>query len=85
MPSGVIYTIGISFVQYIRGSARSTNLPFEVLLDAVSVSVILIRFFLQNIRFVFIFIAFFEYYEYITLHFDPNLTGLVAPFTWEQY
>jgi hypothetical protein len=50
---------------YIRGGGKTTSLLFETMLDFVSISVISMRFFIQNIRFVFIFSAFFELYEFI--------------------
>lgn len=65
VPFFVLKDLGIAFVSYIRGSGRSSSLLFETMLDFVSVAVIMIRFAVQNIRFVFIFSAFFELYEYI--------------------
>lgn len=64
VPSALLVQMSLQFTQYVRGSGRSTNVLFETILDAVSVSVIMIRFFVQNIRFVFIFLAFFELYEF---------------------
>lgn len=64
IPSALLAQMGLQFTQFVRGSGRSTNVIFETILDAVSVSVIMIRFFVQNIRFMFIFLAFFELYEY---------------------
>ena len=66
VPGFVLKNFGLAFVMYVRGSGRSTSLSFETMLDFVSVSVIMIRFLIQNIRFVFIFAAFFELYEYST-------------------
>lgn len=63
------------FVQYVRGSGRTTNVLFEIMLDIVSVSIIMIRFFIQNIRFIFIFMAFFELYEFIYFKLDVACTN----------
>lgn len=85
VPSSLLSQIGIAFVQYVRGAGRGTSLLFETLLDFVSVSVIMIRFFVQNVRFVFIFVGFFEYYEYIDSKVYP-LHDLVLPhITWSAY
>ena len=65
VPSALLGQMGLQFTQFVRGSGRSANIIFETILDAVAVSVIMIRFFVQNIRFVFIFLAFFELYEFI--------------------
>lgn len=65
VPAALLKQMGIQFAQYVRGSGRSSNVFFEIVLDAISVSVIMIRFFVQNIRFVFVFLAFFEIYEFI--------------------
>lgn len=70
-PLSVLKRAGLSCFQYVRGCGRSTLLFFEILLDFVSVTVMIIRFFVQNIRFVFIFVGVFEYYEFITQQMDP--------------
>lgn len=72
VPSALLGQMGLQFTQFVRGSGRSANVIFETILDAVAVSVIMIRFFVQNIRFVFIFLAFFELYEFIL---DLTLTN----------
>jgi len=54
---------------------RSTLIIFEVLLDFVSIAVMIIRFFVQNIRFVFIFVGVFEYYEFIFEKVDVLLSN----------
>lgn len=70
IPGAVLKSMGIYFVQYVRGAGRTTNLFFEIMLDVIAVSIIMIRFFLQNIRFVFIFFAFYELYAYIGKNLD---------------
>lgn len=85
IPSSILLKMGSAFAQYVRGAGRGTSLFFETLLDFVSVSVIIIRFFVQNVRFVFIFIAFFEFYEFTVTHQQP-LANLILPhITWEGY
>ena len=44
----------------------------EVLLDYIAVSVIFIRFFIQNIRFLLIFLAYFELFEFLNLQLYFN-------------
>lgn len=77
IPLFVLKDLGIAFVNYVRGAGRSSSLLFETMLDFVAVSVIMIRFAVQNIRFVFIFSAFFELYEYIydKINLDSSLVG----------
>lgn len=83
VPSAVLKHMGIYFSHYVRGSGRTTNIIFEIMLDVVSVSVIMIRFFIQNIRFVFIFGAFFELYEYIYFKLDTLFSYLfTTTFSW---
>lgn len=77
IPGSLLKDIGIHSVQYIRGSSRTTLLAFESLLDFLAISVIMIRFFIQNIRFVFIFLAFFELYEFL-IHTIDTLADYVT-------
>lgn len=80
IPTFVLKNFGLAFVNYVRGGGRTSSLMFETMLDFVAVAVIMIRFMIQNIRFVFIFSAFFELYEYIydKLNFDFLYTSQVA-------
>lgn len=74
VPVFVLKNFGLAFVHYVRGSGRTSSLFFEGLLDFISTLVIMLRFVIQNIRFVFIFAAFFEIYEFIynKFFFDVN-------------
>lgn len=65
VPFSLLKNFGLAYPMYIRGGGKTTSLLFETMLDFVSISVISMRFFIQNIRFVFIFSAFFELYEFI--------------------
>lgn len=67
VPTFVIKNYGWGFLQYLRGVTRTSSLMFESFLDLVSVTSMYLRFFIQNIRFFFIFLAFFECYEFIYL------------------
>ena len=82
VPTFVLKNFGLASVMYVRGSGRTTSLLFEAMLDFVSVAVIMIRFLIQNIRFVFIFSAFFELYEFIydKFYYDSVL-GLTTNIT----
>ena len=66
--------MGIQFVQYVRGASRSTNLIVESVFDTISVLTIIVRFLVQNIRYVFIFSAFFELYEFLVYHLNTTMT-----------
>lgn len=75
LPATTLYNMGLAFSHYVRGAGNSSNFFFETLLDFIAVSVIFIRFFIQNIRFILIFFAFFELYEYvyISLNLNPGM------------
>jgi len=64
IPFNVLLDFGISFAVYIRGSSSSTNILKELLFDIIATFTIFIRFIIQNIRFIFIFIALFELFEW---------------------
>lgn len=85
VPSKVLTQMGLAFAQYVRGAGKSTSFLFEAILDFVSVSVIIMRFFIQNIRFVFIFIGFFEYYEYVYNSQQAIIDIMQYKLTWEGY
>lgn len=73
IPATTLANLGLAFSAYVRGAGKSQNVFAEVFLDFIAVSVIFIRFFIQNIRFVLIFLAFFELYEFIYLQVHFNL------------
>ena len=76
IPGFTFTSFGLAFTSYVRGSAKSKFLVIEVALDLIASLVVFIRFFVQNIRFVLIFIAFFELYEFIFLNL--HLSNLVT-------
>jgi hypothetical protein len=63
IPFSLFLDFGINFVCYVRGSASTSNLFFEITLDMLSVLIIFARFIIQNIRFFFILIAISELFE----------------------
>lgn len=67
VPTFVIKSYGWGFLQYLRGVTRTSSMMFEGFLDLVSTVSMYLRFFIQNIRFFFIFLAFFECYEFVYL------------------
>lgn len=80
VPTFVIKSYGWGFLQYLRGVTRTSSMMFEGFLDLVSTISMYLRFFIQNIRFFFIFLAFFECYEfiYLTLLRDFSFLNVVA-------
>lgn len=70
VPTFTLKNFGLSFTHYVRGSGKTTSILYETTLDFLAVSIIYIRFLVQNIRFVFIFFAFFELYEFIYFNLD---------------
>lgn len=65
VPVFILKNYGISFFQYIRGAGRTSHLVVEGMFDLIGVSVMILRFVIQNMRFIFIFMAFFELYEFL--------------------
>lgn len=65
LPMNAFLSYGIFFSAYIRGSAASINLISETVFDVIGVIVVFSRFLIQNIRFVLVFMAFFELFEWV--------------------
>lgn len=80
VPTFVIKSYGWGFLQYLRGVTRTSSMLFESFLDLVSTISMYLRFFIQNIRFFFIFLAFFECYEfiYVTLARDFSFINVTC-------
>jgi hypothetical protein len=49
---------------YVRGASSSSNLVVEAFFDIIGVIIIFTRFVVQNIRFLLVFVAFFELFEW---------------------
>lgn len=65
IPVNLFLDFGISFFVYIRGSSSSNSLIKELLFDIISTFTVFIRFIIQNIRFLFIFLAILELLEWV--------------------
>ena len=65
LPTALFINFGAVYAHYLRGVGRSDSLVTEVLLDLIGTLVVFIRFSVQNIRFILIFLAYFELYEFI--------------------
>jgi hypothetical protein len=65
LPLNVLLDFGIHFTIYVRGAGGSTNIVIEILFDLIGVLVVFTRFVVQNIRFVLIFSAYFELFEWV--------------------
>lgn len=65
IPLSTFYDIGFRFINYIKGSSSSSNVLIEILFDIIAISTVIIRFIIQNIRFVFIFGSIFELFEWV--------------------
>ena len=63
-PLNLLVDFGIAFIAYVKGAGTSSVLFKEVLFDIISTSIVFIRFLIQNIRFLFIFLAIFELFEW---------------------
>lgn len=63
-PLSALLDFGIAFTSYIRGASSSANLLVECIFDIIGTLVVFTRFIVQNIRFVLIFFAYFELFEW---------------------
>ena len=63
IPVRLLWDFGLSFGIYARGAASSSNLLVEAFFDIIGVIIIFTRFIVQNIRFLLVFVAFFELFE----------------------
>ena len=72
IPVRLLWDFGLSFSVYIRGSANSSNLFVESIFDLLGVIIIFTRFIVQNIRFLLVFVAFFELFEWSAMSFNSS-------------
>ena len=93
IPVRLLWDFGLSFAMYVRGAASSKNLIVEAFFDVIGVIIIFTRFIVQNIRFLMVFVAFFELFEWVfgsneinfiltyNLNFisSVNITSIVTP------
>lgn len=63
-PFSTLIDFGVAFTTYIRGASSSSNLIVECVFDIIGTLVVFTRFVVQNIRFVLIFFAYFELFEW---------------------
>lgn len=66
IPVRLLWDFGLSFGMYVRGAASSSNLIVEAFFDIIGVIIIFTRFVVQNIRFLLVFVAFFELFEWVS-------------------
>lgn len=64
IPVRLLWDFGLSFGMYVRGAGSSSNLVVEGFFDIIGVIIIFTRFIVQNIRFLLVFVAFFELFEW---------------------
>lgn len=65
IPVRLLWDFGLSFGMYVRGAASSSNMIVEAFFDVIGVIIIFTRFIVQNIRFLMVFVAFFELFEWV--------------------
>lgn len=64
MPTNMIWNYGIFYSVYLRGSSNTTLFFLEFMYDVLATTIMYIRLFVQNVRFILMFFAFFECYEF---------------------
>ncbi len=72
IPVRLLWDFGLAFGMYIRGASSSSNLIVEAFFDIIGVIIIFTRFVVQNIRFLLVFVAFFELFEWTSTSTDLN-------------
>ena len=89
IPVRLLWDFGLAFGMYVRGAASSSNLVVEAFFDVIGVIIIFTRFVVQNIRFLMVFVAFFELFEWTSgslettyiLQFNLNIYNEMTFFT----
>ena len=64
MPTNMVWNYGIFYSTYLRGSSNTTLFFLEFMYDILATTIMYIRLFVQNVRFILMFFAFFECYEF---------------------
>lgn len=72
IPVKLLWDFGLAFGVYIRGSGNSANLIVESIFDMLGIIIIFTRFVVQNIRFLLVFAAFFELFEWSSMSFNVS-------------
>lgn len=72
IPIRLLWDFGLAFGMYVRGAASSSNLVVEAFFDIIGVIIIFTRFIVQNIRFLLVFVAFFELFEWAGISMDAH-------------
>lgn len=72
IPVRLLWDFGLAFGMYVRGAASSSNLIVEAFFDIIGVIIIFTRFVVQNIRFLLVFVAFFELFEWVATTVETN-------------
>lgn len=81
IPVRLLWDFGLAFGMYVRGAASSSNIVVEAFFDLIGVIIIFTRFVVQNIRFLLVFVAFFELFEWVATNSDVyTLISMVTPF-----
>lgn len=82
IPVRLLWDFGLAFGMYVRGAASSSNIIVEAFFDLIGVIIIFTRFVVQNIRFLLVFVAFFELFEWVATDNDVNsIVGIGGSFS----
>lgn len=60
-----IFDCGLGFVAYLRGSGNTSVFALEFMYDTLAVAIMFIRLSIQNVRFLLLFFAYIEVFEYL--------------------
>jgi len=64
MPSNMLWNYGVVFPVFLRGAGNTTIFFLEFMYDILATTIMYIRLIVQNVRFLLMFFAFFECYEF---------------------
>jgi len=84
IPVRLLWDFGLAFGMYVRGAASSSNLIVEAFFDIIGVIIIFTRFIVQNIRFLLVFVAFFEIFEWAGTTQEVNYYIQLVNFSYEE-
>lgn len=78
IPFRIILSFGSSFINFIKGASTSNKFSLELFNDSMMLFVFLVRFSLQSIRIILVYIFYFSIHEYVFILPKDYITNLNA-------
>lgn len=83
IPIRIVISFGSNLINYIKGTSESNKFSVELFSDTIMIAVFLVRFGLQAIRIVLIYIFYFSIHEYVFVLPKEYLTNLST--SWSKW